>query len=101
MVAAEARACGLPIIAPDQVKAGAGLTYISGDSRSAAEAIVRFIGQRVELAQPKIAALRIAPQTHGLRHIPYENGEERCSCLTGFVRLLIWATRNNGHRKSD
>lgn len=55
MVAAEARACGLPIIAPDQggaadqVKAGAGLTYISGDSRSAAEAVVRFINQSVEL----------------------------------------------------
>ncbi len=56
---------------------------------------------KVELAQPKIAALRIAPQTHGLRHIPYANGEERCSWLTGFVRLLIWETRNNGHRKSD
>ncbi|MFT5330967.1 MAG: alpha-1,6-mannosyltransferase [Parasphingorhabdus sp.] len=57
MVAAEARACGLPIIAPDQggaadqVKAGAELTYISGDSRSAAEAIVRFIGQRVGLGK--------------------------------------------------
>ena len=56
---------------------------------------------KVELAQPKIAALRIAPQTRGLHHIPYENGEERCSCHTGFVRPLIWATRNNGHRKSD
>lgn len=55
MVAAEARACGLPVIAPDQggaadqVKAGAGLTYMSGDSRSAAEAIVRFIDRSAEL----------------------------------------------------
>ena len=54
MVAAEARACGLPVIAPDQggaadqVKAGAGLTYMSGDSRSAAEAIVRFIDRSAE-----------------------------------------------------
>tara|TARA_R110002124_G_scaffold138720_4_gene302610 strand:- start:3704 stop:4873 length:1170 start_codon:yes stop_codon:yes gene_type:complete len=55
MVAAEARASGLPIIAPDQggasdqVKAGAGLTYISGDSRSAAKAIVRFINRSADL----------------------------------------------------
>lgn len=55
MVAAEARASGLPIIAPDQggaadqAKAGAGLPYISGDSRSAAKAIVRFINRSADL----------------------------------------------------
>ena len=57
MVAAEARASGLPIIAPDeggasdQVKAGAGLIYISGDSRSAANAIVRFADNRPKFGQ--------------------------------------------------
>jgi alpha-1,6-mannosyltransferase len=57
MVAAEARACGLPIIAPDQggaadqAKAGAGLTYTSGDSRSAARAIVRFTDKSDELGR--------------------------------------------------
>lgn len=55
MVAAEARACGLPIIAPDQggaadqVKAGAGLAYLSGDPRSAARAIIRFADNRAGL----------------------------------------------------
>jgi alpha-1,6-mannosyltransferase len=67
MVAAEARACGLPIVAPDQggaadqVKAGAGLTYMSGDSRSAAEAIVRFIDRSAELrtqAQEKAGSVK-------------------------------------------
>jgi alpha-1,6-mannosyltransferase len=56
MVAAEARACGLPIIAPDQggaadqVRAGAGLTYLSGDPHSATEALIRFTDHRSELA---------------------------------------------------
>ncbi|MEH6758814.1 MAG: glycosyltransferase [Parasphingorhabdus sp.] len=57
MVAAEARACGLPIIAPnqggaaDQVKAGAGLTYVSGDSLSATKAIICFADNSAELAR--------------------------------------------------
>ena len=56
MVAAEARACGLPIITPDQggaadqVKAGAGLTYVSGDSLSATKAIIHFVDNSAELA---------------------------------------------------
>lgn len=57
MVAAEARASGLPIITPDQggaadqAKAGAGLTYLSGNSRSAAQAIIRFTDSRRKFGQ--------------------------------------------------
>jgi alpha-1,6-mannosyltransferase len=55
MVAAEARACGLPIIGPDQggaadqVRAGAGITYMSGNSRSAAAAVIHFADTCAEL----------------------------------------------------
>ena len=49
MVAAEARASGLPLIAPDlggaadQARAGGGITYAAGSSAAAAAAIRRFI----------------------------------------------------------
>jgi hypothetical protein len=48
----------------------------------------------VELKEPKPPDFRTA---NGLTHIPHDNGKEGCSCLAGFGRLLIWATRNNGH----
>ncbi|MFT5537891.1 MAG: hypothetical protein ACI9TB_001566 [Parasphingorhabdus sp.] len=51
----------------------------------------------LERAAPEKAALRIAASNNGLTHTPHDNGGQRCSCLIGFVRLLIWATRNNGH----
>lgn len=59
MVAAEARASGLPLIAPDAGGAsdqarGAGLTYAAGSSASAAAAIRRFVD-----APPVAAAERV------------------------------------------
>ncbi|UAK24614.1 glycosyltransferase [Sphingomonas nostoxanthinifaciens] len=53
IVAAEARASGLPLIAPDaggasdQARAGGGLTYRASSSASAAAAITRFVDQPV------------------------------------------------------
>lgn len=48
MAAAEARACGVPVIVPDRggaadhARGGAGITYQAGNAQSAAEAIVTF-----------------------------------------------------------
>lgn len=51
MAAAEARACGVPVIVPDRggaadhARDGAGVTYEAGSAQSAADAIVRFFSQ--------------------------------------------------------
>jgi alpha-1,6-mannosyltransferase len=61
MVAAEARASGLPLIAPDaggasdQARASGGLIYRAASSASAAEAILRFVADPV---RPDVAAIR-------------------------------------------
>jgi alpha-1,6-mannosyltransferase len=62
LVAAEARASGIPLIVPDrgaaadQLVAGAGTTYGSASERSLARAIVRFIDRGAELQ--RAAAVR-------------------------------------------
>lgn len=50
-----------------------------------------------ERAEPDIPALRTAASTNGLIHVPHNNSNNGCGCFVGFGRLLIWATRNNGH----
>ena len=52
---------------------------------------------KVERAEPKTPAFETTASTNGLVHVPHDNGKESCNCLAGFARLLIWATRNNGH----
>ena len=50
----------------------------------------------VEPTELRLPVFRREIPTNGFLHIPRKNGEEDCSCLAGFYRLLIWATRNNG-----
>ena len=67
MVAAEARASGLPLIVPDtggaadQVSGGAGLCYRAGDGDSLSQAIHAFVG--VGPAAMRHGAARVASQT--------------------------------------
>ncbi|MEO5597582.1 MAG: glycosyltransferase [Novosphingobium sp.] len=62
MVAAEARASGLPLIVPDQggaadhARASGGWTYTSANAASAAEVIVHFVDQRHELHRTRTTA---------------------------------------------
>lgn len=64
MVAAEARACGVPLIAPaeggaaDHARASGGLTFEPGSAASAAEAIVMLAGQRSPAGRPRAAVDR-------------------------------------------
>ena len=52
---------------------------------------------KVEPTEPEPPAFQTATVTPGLIHIPHEARNGDCGCLAGFARLLIWATRNNGH----
>ena len=68
MVAAEARASGLPLIVPDfggaasQLQPGAGQHYAAGDRQALSEAIVRFVDEGAAAAR-RVAAAHAAPRT--------------------------------------
>lgn len=56
MAAAEARACGVPVIVPDRGGAadhgrgGAGMVYKAGNAQAASQAIVELVTGRIGLA---------------------------------------------------
>jgi alpha-1,6-mannosyltransferase len=64
MVAAEARASGLPLIVPDRggaadhARSSGGFTYVAGSEADAARAILEQIGTRIHKTEPVVRTMR-------------------------------------------